>query len=138
VHYRDLDVVDHELARVEEGRFPVESLLFHPAGIPSCLVVAEPAIDRVVRGTLPRPAGYPQKLRVSAAERWSGTARATLSYAKANHAPKSRLTDVAGALATAAARTAHAVLAARGEWVTNEKRFWSGRGCGASTGSSRV
>jgi hypothetical protein len=28
-----------------------------------------------------------------------------------------------GALATAALQTAHAVLAARGEWVTNEKRL---------------
>ena len=33
------------------------------------------------------------------------------------------LTEVAGALATAAVQMGHAVLAGRGEWVTNEKRL---------------
>ncbi len=37
--------------------------------------------------------------------------------------PRGQATEVAGALATAAGCTAHAVLAARGEWVTNEKRL---------------
>jgi hypothetical protein len=123
VHYRDLDVVEHELAEAEEGRFRVEPLLFHLAGIPSYLVVAELAINQVLRGDLPRPAAYPEKLRRTAGERWYGTARATLSYARSHHAPAGRLTEVAGALATAAVQTGHAVLAARGEWVTNEKRL---------------
>jgi predicted nucleotidyltransferase len=123
VHYRDLDVVERELAEAEEGRFRVEPLLFHLAGIPSYLVVAELAINRVLRGELPRPAAYPEELRRTASERWYGTARATLAYARANHAPAGRLAEVAGALAVAAAQTGHAVLAARGEWVTNEKRL---------------
>ncbi|WSQ08327.1 nucleotidyltransferase domain-containing protein [Streptomyces sp. NBC_01231] len=123
VHYRDLDVVEHEVAEAEEGRFRVEPLLFHLAGIPSYLVVAELAVNRVLRGELPRPAAYPEKLRTSAAERWHGTALATLAYAEANHAPAGRLTEVAGAIATAAAQAGHGVLAARGEWVTNEKRL---------------
>ncbi|WP_409472740.1 nucleotidyltransferase domain-containing protein [Streptomyces sp. HC307] len=123
VHYRDLDVVERELAEAEEGRFRVEPLLFHLAGIPSYLVVAELAINRVLRGRLPRPAGYPEKLRTAAAERWYGTARATLAYARVNHAPAGGVTEVAGAIATAAVQTGHAVLAARGEWVTNEKRL---------------
>ncbi|MFJ7072528.1 nucleotidyltransferase domain-containing protein [Streptomyces sp. NPDC098781] len=123
VHYRDLDVVERELAEAKAGRFRVEPLLFHLAGIPSYLVVAELAINRVLRGALPRPADYPEKLRRAASERWYGTARATLAYAKANHAPAGRLTEVVGALATAAVHTGHAVLAARGEWVTNEKRL---------------
>lgn len=123
VHYRDLDVVEHELAEAREGRFHVEPLLFHLAGIPSYLVVAELAINRVLRGELPRPDGYPEKLRRTASERWHGTARATLAYAKSAHAPAGRVTELAGALATAAAQTAHGVLAARGEWVTNEKRL---------------
>jgi predicted nucleotidyltransferase len=123
VHYRDLDVVERELAEAAEGRFRVEPLMFHLAGIPSYLIVAELAINRVLRGELPRPAAYPEKLRTSAAERWHGTARATLAYAKANHAPAGRLTEVAGALATAAVQAGHGVLAARGEWVTNEKRL---------------
>jgi predicted nucleotidyltransferase len=123
VHYRDLDVVERELAEAEEGRFRVEPLMFHLAGIPSYLVVAELAVNRVLRGGLPRPASYPEKLRRTASERWYGTARATLAYAKANHAPAGRLTEVAGAVATAAVQAGHAVLAARGEWATNEKRL---------------
>ncbi|MFH8802943.1 nucleotidyltransferase domain-containing protein [Streptomyces sp. NPDC017936] len=123
VHYRDLDVVEHERAQAEEGRFRVEPLLFHLAGIPSYLVVAELAVNRVLRGELPRPPAYPGRLRRTACERWYGTARATLGYAAAHHAPHGRRTEAAGALAVAAAQTGHAVLAARGEWVTNEKRL---------------
>ncbi|MGP4008941.1 nucleotidyltransferase domain-containing protein [Streptomyces sp. 4N124] len=123
VHYRDLDVVEGELAEAEEGRFRVEPLLFHLAGIPSYLVVAELAINQVLRGALPRPEGYPEKLRRTASVRWYGTAQATLGYAKANHAPAGRFTEVAGAIATAALQTGHGVLAARGEWVTNEKQL---------------
>ncbi|MGI5453927.1 nucleotidyltransferase domain-containing protein [Streptomyces sp. CA-249302] len=123
VHYRDLDVVERELGEAEEGRFRVEPLMFHLAGIPTYLIVAELAINRTLRGDLPRPASYPEKLRASAATRWRGTAHATLAYAKTNHAPAGRLTEVAGAVATAAVQTGHAVLAGRGEWVTNEKRL---------------
>ncbi|CAL9426007.1 hypothetical protein SUDANB176_01955 [Streptomyces sp. enrichment culture] len=121
VHYRDLEVVEHELAEAEQGRFRVEPLMFHLAGIPTYLLVAELAINKVLRGELPRPAAYPQALRASAPPRWYGTATATLAYAKAGHAPRGALTQVAGGIAVAAAHTAHAVLAARGEWATNEK-----------------
>ncbi|ANS64523.1 hypothetical protein SLINC_2299 [Streptomyces lincolnensis] len=134
VHYRDLDVVEHEVAEAEEGRFRVEPLLFHLAGIPSYLVVAELAINRVLRGELPRPAAYPDKLRRTAGERWYGTARATLAYARSHHAPAGRLTEVVGAVATAAVQTGHAVLAARGEWVTNEKRLLERAGLRAVDG----
>ena len=123
VHYRDLDVVTHELTEVEQGRFRVEPLLFHLAGIPSYLVVAELAINRVLHGELPRPAAYPDKLRRTACDRWYGTASATLAYAAAHHADRGRRTEAAGALAVAATQAGHAVLAARGEWVTNEKRL---------------
>ncbi|MFC8429807.1 nucleotidyltransferase domain-containing protein [Streptomyces sp. NPDC057253] len=123
VHYRDLDVVDRELAQAREGRFRVEPLLFHLAGIPTYLLVAELAVNQVLRGELPRPSAYPAKLRTSAAKRWRDTAHLTLTYAEANHAPAARLTETAGALATAAAQMGHSVLAARGEWVTNEKRL---------------
>lgn len=123
VHYRDLDVVEHELAEAEEGRFHVEPLLFHLAGIPSYLLVAELAVNQVLHGTLPRPATYPEKLRPTAHTRWHDTARMTLAYAKVNHAPNARRTEVAGAIATAAMQAGHAVLAGRGEWVTNEKRL---------------
>ncbi|MFF8396273.1 nucleotidyltransferase domain-containing protein [Streptomyces sp. NPDC016172] len=121
VHYRDLDVVEHELTEAEAGRFRVEPLMFHLAGIPTYLLVAELAINKVLRGSLPRPDAYPPALRESAPAHWHGMAAATLAYAKAGHAPKNAVTQVVGAIALAAAQTAHAVLAARGEWVTNEK-----------------
>ncbi len=123
VHYRDLDVVERELAEAAEGRFRVEPLLFHLAGIPTYLIVAELAVNQVLRGELPRPADYPEKLRTAAATRWRDTAHLTLAYTEANHAPTGRLTETAGALATAAVQMGHSVLAARGEWVTNEKRL---------------
>ncbi|MET8112369.1 nucleotidyltransferase domain-containing protein [Streptomyces prasinus] len=121
VHYRDLDVVEHELAEAEHGRFRVEPLMFHLAGIPTYLLVAELAINEVLRGEPLRPAAYPRALRETAPPRWYGTATATLAYAKAGHAPRGAVTQTAGAVAVAATQTAHAVMAARGEWVTNEK-----------------
>ncbi|MFE6283931.1 nucleotidyltransferase family protein [Streptomyces sp. NPDC057877] len=130
VHYRDLDVVERVRADAEEGRFGVEPLMFHLAGIPTYLLVAELAINQVLRGELPRPEGYPDALRRTAPERWYGTATATLAYAKAGHAPRGAVTQVAGAVALAATQTAHAVLAARGEWVTNEKGLIARAGLG--------
>ncbi|KRV46682.1 DNA polymerase subunit beta [Wenjunlia vitaminophila] len=120
LHYRDLDDVEHHVAEARQGRFSVERLLFHLAGIPTYLVVAELAVNRVLHGALPRPE-YPDALRRSARERWWGDARLTLAYARAAHAERGHLGDCAGAIATAACQTAHAVMAARGQWVTNEK-----------------
>ncbi|MER7191163.1 nucleotidyltransferase domain-containing protein [Streptomyces flaveolus] len=131
LHYRDLDVVEHQTARAEAGRFGVEPLMFHLAGIPTYLVVAELAVNDVLRGELPRPA-YPEALRVTAPEHWYGAATATLAYAKDGHAPKGALTQVAGAIALAATQTAHAVLAARGQWVTNEKGLVERAGLGGT------
>ncbi|MFC5720978.1 nucleotidyltransferase domain-containing protein [Streptomyces gamaensis] len=122
VHYRDLDAVEHELAEAREGRFHWEPLMFHLAGIPSYLIVAELALGRVLRGTLPRP-DHPEALRESAPPWWRSRAALTLQYAQGAYVPRGRATEAAGALATAALETAHAVLAARGEWATNEKRL---------------
>ncbi|QNJ39995.1 nucleotidyltransferase domain-containing protein [Streptomyces buecherae] len=122
VHYRDLEAVEHEVAEARQGRFRWEPLMFHLAGVPSYLVVAELAHNRVLRGTLPRPA-YPVALRAAAPPVWRERATHTLAYADAAHARRGQLTEVTGALATAAAYTAHAVLAGRGEWITNEKRL---------------
>ncbi len=120
VHYRDLDDVEHRIAEAREGRFGIERLLFHLAGVPTYIVVAELAVNRVLHGELPRPS-YPEALRRAAPGRWWGEARLTLGYARAAHAERGHLADCAGAIATAACQTAHAVLAARGQWVTNEK-----------------
>ncbi|GAA2012379.1 nucleotidyltransferase domain-containing protein [Nocardiopsis rhodophaea] len=122
VHYRDLDDVEHRIAEARHGRFDVELLAFHLAGIPTYLVVAELAVNRFLHGDLPRPE-YPEALRHAAPARWWGQADLTLSYARAAHAQRGHVTETAGAIATAAAQAAHAILAARGIWVTNEKRL---------------
>lgn len=123
VHYRDLDVVEHELAEARQGRFRVEPLLFHLAGIRATRWSRNWRSTGCCAGSCRGRRRNPEKLRHTASERWYGTARATLAYAEANHAGAGRRTELAGAIATAAAQTGHAVLAARGEWVTNEKRL---------------
>ncbi|NKX86060.1 nucleotidyltransferase domain-containing protein [Nocardia coubleae] len=122
IHYRDLDVVEHQLAEARQGRFHWEPLMFHLAGIPSYLLVAELAVNQVLRGQLPRPQ-FPQALRDAAPPIWREKAELTLRYARSAYAARGQVTEVAGALATAGMQAAHAVLAARGEWVTNEKRL---------------
>lgn len=122
VHYRDLTVVEHEWSEAEQGRFRWEPLAFHLAGIPSYLVVGELAVSRVLRGELPTPR-FPDAMRTVAPAIWRRQADLTLRYARSAHAPHGRVAETAGALATAAMQTAHAILAARGEWVTNEKRL---------------
>jgi predicted nucleotidyltransferase len=122
VHYRDLTDVEHHLAEARAGRFRVENLLFHLAGVPTYIVVAELAGNQVLTGSLPRP-DYPAALRDQAPVAWWGRARLTLGYARDAHAPRGHALDCAGAAARACCETAHAVLAARGEWVTNEKHL---------------
>ena len=120
VHYRDLDVIDRELAAARDGRFSIEPLMFHLAGIPSYLVLAELSVKRVLRGQLPTP-DYPAALRRRAREVWWRRADLTFGYAREYPARHARVTQCAGLVAQAASQAAHAVLAARGEWVTNEK-----------------
>jgi predicted nucleotidyltransferase len=120
VHYRDLDVVEREIVASREGRFDIEPLLFHLAGVPSYLVLAELAVKRVLRGQLPAPE-YPRALRERARRVWWGRAERTFDYARANHAPLGRVTQCAGLVAQATSQAAQAVLAARGQWITNEK-----------------
>jgi hypothetical protein len=77
-------------------------------------------VKRVLRGELPTP-DYPDALRQRAREVWWGRADATFGYAREYHARQGRLTQCAGLVAQAASQAAHAVLASRGEWITNEK-----------------
>jgi predicted nucleotidyltransferase len=121
VHYRDLDDVEHHLEQARAGRYRVERLLFHLAGIPTYIVVAELAVRRLLCGELPELGGYPDALRQAAPPRWLADARATLGYARAAHAARGHLSDTSGAIAVSLAQTAHAVLAARGQWITNDK-----------------
>jgi hypothetical protein len=120
VHYRDLGDVEREVAEARAGRFRIERLMFHLAGIPTYIVVAELAMNKVLAGQLEQP-GYPQALREAAPLRWRADAQATLGYARAAYAARGRVTETAGMIATAACQAGHAVLAAAGQWVTNEK-----------------
>lgn len=130
VHYRDLNVVETQIERSRRGEFDIEPLLFHLAGIPTYLVVAELALGRTLRGKLPRIETYPQPLRESARQRWAAVADMTLSYAEHNYAPYGKTVQCIGLVALAASQYAHAVLASRGEWITNEKRLLSSAGLG--------
>lgn len=122
VHYRDLTDVEHHLAEAQAGRFRIEHLAFHLAGVPTYIVVAELAGNQALVGSLPQP-DYPPALREHASDAWWSRAQLTLSYARNVHAPRGHALDCAGAAARASCETAHAVLARRGEWVTNEKRL---------------
>lgn len=122
VIYRDLGEVEHHLAEAREGRFHVENLLGYLAGVPTYLVVAELAGHLVLHGDLPRPE-YPRALREAAPVQWFGRARFSLDYGRSAYAVRSQALAATGAAARAAAETAHGVLAARGEWVVNEKRI---------------
>jgi hypothetical protein len=104
------------------GRFQIEHLAFHLAGVPTYIVVAELGGNQVLTGSLPRP-DYPPALREHAPQVWWSRAQLTLSYARNAHAPCGHTLHCAGAAARACCETAHAVLASRGEWVTNEKRL---------------
>ena len=127
VHYRDLDSIDHQLAEARAGRFNIEPLMFHLAGIPSYLVLAELAVSRVLSGALPKP-DYPVALREHAPGVWWNRAELTFGYAREYHAAQGRVAQCAGLIAQAASQAAHAVLAARAEWVTNEKALLSQAG----------
>jgi hypothetical protein len=123
VHYRDLDEVEYHLAEARAGRFRVERLLFHLVGIPTYLLVAELAVRHVLYGDLPSVDEYPEALRQSAPVHWVTEARQTLGYARTAYAPAGQVAQTAGAIAAALACAAHGVLAARGQWITNEKRL---------------
>jgi predicted nucleotidyltransferase len=120
VHYRDLDVIDREIAAAREGRFTIQPLRFHLAGLPSYAVLAELAVKRVLAGDLPG-VSYPAALRERAPGVWWGQAEAELGYARDYHAAGGRLAQCAGLAARAASWAAPAGGAARGQWVTNEK-----------------
>jgi hypothetical protein len=124
VHYRDLDDVTRRLHEAQAGRFGIERLQFHLAGVPTYIVLAEIAGNRMLAGELPAglsPPEYPDALRAAASRVWWETAEATLDYGRDAYAQRGRLTETAGSIGVAACQAAHAVLAAGGQWVTNEK-----------------
>ena len=138
VHYRDLDVVERELAEAERGRVRWEPLMFHLAGIPTYLVVAELAVNQVLRGTAPRPDRYPEALRKAAPEMWWGRASGTLRLREGQQ----RAPRAAGPRSTARSpwprcrpRTPSSPPAVSGS--PTRSGSWSARACWASTACSR-
>lgn len=127
VHYRDLDVVERQLAEARAGRFEWQPLTFHLAGMPGYMLLAELATGRVLRGELDVPE-YPAELRAQAPTQWWQFAALNLDYARANHARFGRVAETAGTLGQAACQAAHAVCAGRGSWVTNEKELLDSAG----------
>ncbi|GLY32896.1 nucleotidyltransferase domain-containing protein [Kineosporia sp. NBRC 101731] len=123
IHYRDLNVVEAQLDRAHRGEFDIEPLMFHLAGIPTYLVVAELAINKVLRGNLPEVATYPEALQRAAQDQWRSRADLHLGYAENNHVAQGRSIQALGLIAVALTEYAHAIAASRGKWVTNEKRI---------------
>jgi Nucleotidyltransferase domain len=124
VHYRDLDDAEYRLHEAQAGRFGIERLQFHLAGIPTYIVLAELAGNRLLAGELPAelsPPRYPDALRATASRGWWRSAEATLGYGRTAYAQRGRVTETAGTIAVAACQAAHATAAAAGQWVTNEK-----------------
>lgn len=123
VHYRDLELIEHIHEDSLVGQFSIDPLLFHQAGLPSYILLAELGINKTLRGTLPSW-GYPDALREAAPPIWWDNASHTLDYAD-SHARHGRAAQCAGLLSEASCYAAHAILSHRGEWVTNEKQLLS-------------
>ncbi|MCA9863760.1 MAG: nucleotidyltransferase domain-containing protein [Thermomicrobiales bacterium] len=117
--YRDLDVVEHWVAESNAGRFEIDHVGGHVAGLPTYTLAGELALGTVLRGNVPRPA-FTAELRRSAPPRWEGEAAFSLLVAE-QHARRGDATGVAGLLARAVLASAHARLASRGAWALNEK-----------------
>lgn len=120
VHYRDLDDVENWTNEAQQGRFRKEHLLFYAAGIPTYVVMAELALNRVLHGSLTVPE-YPDALSRQASARWHDDALASLGYGTTALRHRG---DVAVGLANAiraVLEEAHGRMAAAKRWVLNEK-----------------
>jgi predicted nucleotidyltransferase len=125
---RDLDVVEGWWADAQAGRFEIDNVEGHIAGLPTYTPVGELAISQVLHGELPR-VSYPDALRDAAGRRWRWNGAFSLTYAE-KYASRGDVTLAAGTMARATAQTAHGVLAERGEWVLNEKGIVDAAGLG--------
>lgn len=121
VLFRDLDRVERWLSAARQGHFEVLSQNGYIVGAPTYLPVAELATCRPISGELPCPR-FPPPLAASASRRWKGRAQVALMFAR-SHADAGDAVCCAGMLANAVLCAAHSRLAARREWVLNEKRL---------------
>ena len=117
--YRDLDFVQRCVDEAAAGRYEVDNVVGHIAGLPTYTLVGELSLCRVLHGDLLRPT-FPPRLRETAPPWWLGSAAFSLMFAE-GYAELGQVTGCAGSLARAAFSVAHARLAERGEWALNEK-----------------
>lgn len=123
---RDLSRVECWQRDAELGRFDVDNVEGHLAGLPTYVVVGELALGRVLFGRLPA-ASFPEALRRAAPSRWRWVAAFSLFYA-AKHAARGDGAAALGMIARAAVQVAHARMAEQAQWVLNEKGLLSRAG----------
>ncbi len=127
---RDLDVVERWWDDAMAGRFDIDDVEGHIAGLPTYTPVGEIALSRVLHGELPR-VSFPEALRQAAPPRWRWGSAFSMLFAE-QYAVRGDVALAAGMMARATVQTAHGVLAARGEWALNEKRLVDAAGLGAA------
>ncbi len=118
---RDLDAIERWWDEAQAGRFDIDNVEGHIAGLPTYAPIGEIALARPLYGHLPE-VSFPQALRQSAEHRWRWCAGFSLLHAR-HHATTGNRTACIGMLARAVMQTAHGILAARGQWALNEKRL---------------
>jgi hypothetical protein len=118
---RDLDVIDGWRHDAQVGRFDIDNVEGHIAGLPTYTAIGEIAIAHRLVGELPE-ATYPDALRTAAGRRWRWNSAFSLLFAE-QYAARGDSVLTTGMLARATVQSAHAVLAERGEWALNEKRI---------------
>lgn len=122
VRYRDLDTVEHWIAEAVEGRFEIDGVPGHLAGMPTYALAGEAALGRVLAGDpdgVPRPE-VPPALAEHAPEAWRFRRSFSLATAEA-HAGRRDVSTAAGMMARAAIEEAHARCCERREWVVDEE-----------------
>jgi predicted nucleotidyltransferase len=119
--FRDLDMIERWSGDALQGRFEILTQNGYIVGAPTYLPVGELALCQPLVGELPRP-GYTDALAAAASARWTGRAAVALMFAGA-HARTPDPVCCTGMLSSATLCAAHARLAARREWVLNEKHL---------------
>jgi predicted nucleotidyltransferase len=115
---RDLDQIEVWWAEAREGRFEIDNVEGHLAGLPTYVPVGEIALCRPLFGRLPS-VWFPEELRAGAGYRWRWCAAFSLFYAE-QYSAHAEVATCVGMLVRAA-QAAHGIRADRGEWTLNEK-----------------
>jgi hypothetical protein len=117
--YRDLDEVLTWTIAAEGGQFEIQREVGYVAGIATYILAGELALAKVLAGELPRPS-FPLALRKTAPLVWFRLAAGAVHFAEVYARRGDRVACLAN-LCQAVLSTAQGRLAARGEWVLNEK-----------------